>query len=131
AIVNQGHATAAGTARYAAQFPALQSAEFYRDASGLRVSSLGLGTYLGQPNEATDQAYAEAVMTAARSGINFFDTAINYRHQRSECAVGSALGRLMAEGALGRDHVVIATKAGFLTPGAVPEWLAPGDVVGR
>jgi aryl-alcohol dehydrogenase-like predicted oxidoreductase len=129
--VNQGHATAAGSTRYAERFPALRSAGFYRDACGLCVSSLGLGTYLGKPDDATDEAYADAVMTAARGGINFFDTAINYRHQRSERAVGAALTRLFREGTAARDEVVICTKAGFLTPGAVPETLTPGDVVGR
>ena len=129
--MNQGHATAAGTTRYASRFPDLRAAGFYRGASGLCVSSLGLGTYLGQPDDATDQAYAEAVIAAARGGINFFDTAINYRHQRSERAMGSALARLFQEGAVARDEVVVCTKAGFLTPGAVPEWLKPHDVVGR
>jgi aryl-alcohol dehydrogenase-like predicted oxidoreductase len=129
--VNQGHATAEGTTRYAARFEALQAAGFYRDAGGLCVSSLGLGTYLGQPDDATDQAYGDAVTTAARGGINFFDTAINYRHQRSERAVGSALRRLFEEGVLRREEVVVCTKAGFLTPGAVPGGLNPGDVVGR
>ena len=129
--MNQGYATAEGTARYAERFAALRSAGFYREAQGLCVSSLGLGTYLGQPDDATDRAYAEAVATAARSGINFFDTAINYRHQRSERAVGRALSGLFAEGALRREETAVCTKAGFLTPGAVPEGLDPSDVVGR
>ena len=29
-----------------------------------------------------------------------------------------------------RDEIVVSTKAGFLTPGAVPEFLKPEDVVG-
>ena len=95
------------------------------------MSSLGLGTYLGQPDEATDRRYADAVTAAARGGINCFDTAINYRHQRSERSVGAALGPMFASGELQRDEVVVATKAGFLTPGAVPDGLAPADVVGK
>jgi aryl-alcohol dehydrogenase-like predicted oxidoreductase len=39
--------------------------------------------------------------------------------------VGEALRRVA------RDEIVVATKAGFLTPGAVPDSLAPEDVVGR
>jgi aryl-alcohol dehydrogenase-like predicted oxidoreductase len=129
--VHNGHANTKGTARYAARFPALESAGFFRHAQELLVSSLGLGTYLGQPDEATDGKYADAVMAAARGGINCFDTAINYRHQRSERSVGAALGPMFASGELQRDEVVVATKAGFLTPGAVPEGLAPADVVGK
>jgi aryl-alcohol dehydrogenase-like predicted oxidoreductase len=129
--VNTGHATADGTARYALRFSAFQSNCFYRSAGGLQVSSLGLGTYLGAADEATDQAYKAAIMAAARGGINFFDTAINYRHQRSERALGAALGQLFAEGGYRRDEVMVCSKAGFLTPGAVPEGLAPADIVGR
>jgi aryl-alcohol dehydrogenase-like predicted oxidoreductase len=129
--VNKGHAEPDATADYAARFSAFESAGFYRKVCGLRVSSLGLGTYMGQPDEATDRKYEEAVTEAARGGINFFDTAINYRHQRSERSVGAALGRMFAAGELRREQIVVATKAGFLTPGAVPEWLAPADIVGR
>jgi aryl-alcohol dehydrogenase-like predicted oxidoreductase len=129
--VKTGHASADGTAGYASRFSAFESAGFFRDARGLRVSSLGLGTYLGQPDEATDRNYEEAVTEAARGGINFFDTAINYRHQRSECSMGAALARLMAAGELKREEIVVATKAGFLTPGAVPESVSRADIVGR
>jgi aryl-alcohol dehydrogenase-like predicted oxidoreductase len=129
--VHKGQAGSDGTAGYAARFSALESAGFFRQACDLQVSSLGLGTYLGQPDDATDRKYEEAVTEAARGGINFFDTAINYRHQRSERSVGAALAQMFASGELRRDEVVVATKAGFLTPGAVPEWLSPADIVGR
>ena len=75
-----GRATPSGTTQYRSRF----SAEFYRDAAGLTVSTLGLGTYLGAPDEGTDKAYTSAVETAVHGGINFLDSAINYRHQRSE-----------------------------------------------
>jgi aryl-alcohol dehydrogenase-like predicted oxidoreductase len=71
------------------------------------------------------------VTAAVRGGINFLDTAINYRHQRSERSVGAALGSMFSAGELQRDEVVVSTKAGFLTPGAVPDGLGPNDVVGR
>jgi aryl-alcohol dehydrogenase-like predicted oxidoreductase len=122
--VISGHATAEGTARYAARFPARQAAGFYRLVCGLSVSSLGLGTYLGAPDEPTDRAYTEAVGAALAGGINFLDTAINYRHQRSERSIGAALIHAR------RDEVVISTKAGFLTPGAVPASLGRDDVAG-
>ncbi len=43
------------------------------------------------------------------------DTAINYRFQRSERAVGGALGKLLSRG-FSRAEIVLCTKAGFLTP---------------
>ena len=111
-----GRATPSGTARYTARFAGNQ---FYRFAAGLSVSSLGLGTYLGGLDERVDHAYTEAGATAVRGGVNFLDSAINYRHQRSERSIGVALDRLFASGEFQRDEIVVCTKAGFLTPGAV------------
>lgn len=119
-----GFATPEGTARYAAQSGA-PPAHFFRIAQGLTISTLGLGTYLGEPDEQTNRDYVDAARAALRSGINFFDTAINYRHQQSERALGEALAPSP------RDEFVICTKAGFLTPGAVPPFLTQADVVGQ
>jgi aryl-alcohol dehydrogenase-like predicted oxidoreductase len=79
-----------------------------------------MGTYLGNLDEATDQAYTEAAMAALRGGINFIDTSLNYRHQRSERSLGNAFRKLMAAGELQRDEFVVCTKAGYLVPGAIP-----------
>jgi aryl-alcohol dehydrogenase-like predicted oxidoreductase len=117
-------ATTEGTARYRDRFPAFREALFYRTVFGLQVSSLGIGTYLGGDDEASDRAYTDALIAAGENGINFFDCAINYRNQRSERCIGAALKRLQ------RDEIVVCTKAGFLTPGAVPESLRPEDVAG-
>ncbi|HEX3877746.1 MAG TPA: aldo/keto reductase [Bryobacteraceae bacterium] len=118
-------ATIEATTRYCNRFPQYLNAQFYRGVFGLQVSSLGIGTYLGGDDDASDQAYTDALIAAGESGINFFDTAINYRNQRSERCVGAALQHLQ------RDEIVICTKAGFLTPGAVPKSLRPEDIVGR
>jgi aryl-alcohol dehydrogenase-like predicted oxidoreductase len=111
-----GSATADGTLRYAARFQGRSAAGHFREIrGGLVLSSIGIGTYLGEPDDATDRAYADAVVDAVESGINVVDTAINYRFQRSERAVGTALKKLFAKG-YARDEIVICTKAGFLTP---------------
>jgi len=119
------NATSEGTARYAERFPEYRAASFYRTVHGLHVSSLGIGTYLGEDSDAADRAYIDALIAAAENGINFFDTAINYRNQRSERCIGAALRQLQ------RDEIVVCTKARFLTPGAVPDSLRPEDVAGR
>jgi len=118
------HATAEGTTRYAERHPEYRAAGFYRTVLGLSVSSLGIGTYLGADDDAADRAYIEALAAAGEGGINYFDSAINYRRQRSERSIGAALRTLE------RDEIVVCTKAGFLTPGAVPDSLEPDDVVG-
>jgi len=116
-----GHATAAGTARYRDRFPNLRDAGHFRQAqhvpgvSQLWLSSIGLGTYLGDPSDTADQAYTAAIEAGLRSGINVLDTAINYRHQRSERNIGTALKRLIGAGELHRDEVLVCTKAGYLS----------------
>src|SRR4026208_10662 len=63
----------------------------FRAWRGLSVSSLGIGTHLGNDDEATDHAYEDSVRRALELGFNMVDTAINYRHQRSERSIGAAL----------------------------------------
>ena len=123
-----GFATAEGTHRFAARFPRNQASGFYRDTQALLVSNIGIGTYLGAMSEAADRGYVDSLKTAVRAGLNFIDTSLNYRHQRSERNVGSALAQLFEPGDLNRDEVVVCTKAGFLVPGAVPH-LEPSEVV--
>jgi len=82
----------AATAAYADRFPNLKSNGFYRSFNGLTVSTLGLGTYLGNADEADDLLYIEAIGKALVSGINLLDSAINYRCMRSERNIGAALG---------------------------------------
>lgn len=110
-----GFATLDGTRRFASRFKELAGAGHFRERQGLAISSVGIGTYLGEPDSATDMAYREAIVAAVWGGVNFIDSAINYRMQRSERSVGAAL-RSLATAGFARDGVVVCTKAGFLTP---------------
>jgi aryl-alcohol dehydrogenase-like predicted oxidoreductase len=118
-------ATPSATARFAARFPQAQRNRFFRRAQGLTVSSLGLGTYLGPMTDEADTSYTRAVLAAVEGGINFLDTSLNYRHQRSERAIGAALRQLAEH----REELVLCTKAGYLVPDATPR-LPAADVVG-
>ncbi len=108
------YATPEGTKRYANRFPEFLKAGHYRDFMGLSVSSLGIGTYLGRPDEADDRLYVEAVKAALQSGINLIDSAINYRCMRSERNIGQALREFVKEGKVAREEVVVCTKGGFI-----------------
>lgn len=116
-----GRATPQGTANYRERFPQLRDAGHFRHpehAPGpaeLWMSSIGAGTYLGEPDDATDREYTGAIATALRSGINVLDTAINYRHQRSERNVGAALRQVIDSGEVRRSEVIVCTKAGYLS----------------
>src|SRR3989304_4544917 len=133
-----GFATPEGTARYRERFAGRAAEGHFRERKGLWLSSVGIGTYLGEHDEATDERYARAGARALELGANVVDTAINYRFQRSERAVGAALHALLQQGKLARDEVVVASKAGFLTFDAAPppdpheyfdrEYIQPGVI---
>jgi aryl-alcohol dehydrogenase-like predicted oxidoreductase len=116
-----GAATPEGTLRYAARFQGRAAAGHFREIpGGLVLSSIGIGTYLGEADDATDGAYTDSVVSTVKGGGNVVDSAINYRFQRSERAVGAALKELFSQG-FSRDEIVLCTKAGFLTPdGGMP-----------
>jgi aryl-alcohol dehydrogenase-like predicted oxidoreductase len=113
------HATSDGTSTYARRFANYSGN--YRELFGLSVSSVGIGTYLGKEDQATDEAYTEAIRAAVSGGINLIDSAVNYRCQRSERVIGSVLSKLTACGEVNRDQILIATKGGYIAfDGEVP-----------
>jgi aryl-alcohol dehydrogenase-like predicted oxidoreductase len=107
-------ATVEGTRRFVESQPLERHQNYRQMVDGLWVSSVGLGTYLGEPDDLTDSSYQAAFAEAIRLGCNLFDCAINYRFQRSERALGSWLRKAIADGSIQRDQVVIATKGGFV-----------------
>jgi len=114
-------ATQEGTTRYAEKFRGHAADGHFRQVRELALSSIGIGTYLGQPNDTTDSGYAAAIVAAVESGINVIDSAINYRLQRSERSTGTAL-KVLAYKNFARDEIVVCTKGGYLTPdGSMPK----------
>src|SRR5258706_7358942 len=109
------HATAQSTKRYADRFRSVAAPGHFREPHGLTPPSLGIGTSLGQPGDKADGTDAASVIAAIENGLNVIDTAVNYRFQRSERSIGSALKQLAQKG-FARDEFVICTKGGYLTP---------------
>jgi aryl-alcohol dehydrogenase-like predicted oxidoreductase len=107
-----GYATSEGTARYRDRFPNAAAGHF-RQQQSLWLSSIGIGTYLGDADEATDASYTTAVIRTVELGSNVIDSAANYRFQRSERAIGDALTVLNA-GDFQRDELLLCTKGGYL-----------------
>src|SRR6201987_6157735 len=108
-------ATPDGTKKYAARFAGRAAEGPFREQQGLWLSSLGIGTDLGEPDARTDKAYTDAIVAALEPGVNVIDSAINYRFQRSERSAGAALAELARRG-YSREELVICTKGGFLSP---------------
>jgi aryl-alcohol dehydrogenase-like predicted oxidoreductase len=108
-----GRATLQGTEQYVEKFEELHPTHF-RLCHSLMISSIGLGSYLGEATERADDAYRDSVIRAVGSGCNIIDSAINYRFQRSERAIGLALDHLFKSG-FSREEIVICTKGGFIS----------------
>jgi len=107
-------ATPEGTERYRDRFAGRAAGDHFRQQQGLVLSSIGIGTYLGNADEATDRNYASAVVRAVQLGTNVIDSAANYRFQRSERSIGHALKQLTTEHGFAREELVICTKGGYL-----------------
>jgi aryl-alcohol dehydrogenase-like predicted oxidoreductase len=114
-------ATAEATEAYAARWRVRFARDFYRASrTGVTISSIAIGTYLGESDDDTDRMYADAAGAALSNGVNVVDTAINYRCQRSERMIGGVLREMLERGALRREDVWICTKAGYIPLDGAP-----------
>ncbi|ADC88812.1 aldo/keto reductase [Thermocrinis albus DSM 14484] len=80
----------------------------YRDFLGFRLSELGIGTYLGNPDRETSEGYKKVLLKGLELGINVVDTAIVYRYMKSERDIGEVLATV------GREKFFVSTKGGYL-----------------
>jgi aryl-alcohol dehydrogenase-like predicted oxidoreductase len=112
-----GYATPQGTKKYMEN--ALKNGfpnSHFRSFDNLSLSSLGMGTYLGQNTPEEDRDLENAIYESVKSGaMNVIDTAINYRSMKSEKNIGKAMKRLIEDGVVSRDQVFISTKNGYIT----------------
>ena len=74
--------------------------------SGLRVSTLSLGSWVTYHNQVDTGQAVEMMAAAFDAGINFFDNAEGYAGGKSETIMGEALKKL----AWPRLHYVVSTK---------------------
>lgn len=112
-----GFATAGGTRKFmeSATKNGIAGSHF-RSFDNLNLSSLGMGTYLGQITAEDDRDLENAIYESVKSGaMNVIDTAINYRSMKSEKNIGQAIKRLIDDKIISRDQVFISTKNGYIT----------------
>lgn len=109
-----GHATAAGTRRFADRLELAE--DHFSRPDDVWLSSIGLGTLRGDPGGVDDLLYRSVVADFIEAGGNVFNTALSDRMQSSERAIGHALRRVLKEGLVQRDELVVVTKGGALTP---------------
>ena len=109
----KGYATKEGTARFKSK---AKNEKHFRYVQGLYLTSIGMGTYLGSAKSEEDEMIINAIKVSIKShAMNVIDTAINYRSQKSERAIGRALKELIDEGMIDREQVFISSKNGYLT----------------
>lgn len=118
-----GFATEEATKAYVQKHAALIAKENYSDfsKSKIKLSSLGVGTFGGNPDEVVDAQIGQTVSQALQNGINVIDTAAHYRYGRSLAAIRAGLLDAISQG-VSRDEIFLASKGGFLTfRGGLPE----------
>lgn len=111
-----GFATPSATQNYVSKFVREKNyaADFFDTAQGVSLSSVGIGTYLGEADETTGKEYEDALEAAVLSGCNVIDSAINYRFQLSERNIGNVITKLAQNGRLLREEIFLCTKGGYI-----------------
>lgn len=81
----------------------------------MKITSVGYGTYIGEPDDLTDYLMYDAIKQSVISGgVNHIDTAPNYRYMKSERTVGKILTALDNKYGIKRNELFISSKAGFI-----------------
>jgi aryl-alcohol dehydrogenase-like predicted oxidoreductase len=113
----EGFASIEGTKRFRENSLKKGIAEnHFKKFDDLYLSSIGMGTYLGDLSAHEDKEIEDALYESVKAGaINVIDTAINYRAMKSEKSIGRALQRLVKDGIVTRDEIFISTKNGYIT----------------
>lgn len=124
----KGHATPEATRRYAEAHATLGEGHFSDFLkTRIRLSSIGIGTFPGEPSVEVDAAYAAIIARALQQGVNVIDTAAHYRYGRSLAAVSAGV-RAAHESGVPREAMFLVSKGGFVTfrggvPEDVPAWI--------
>lgn len=89
--------------------------EFYKTLSnGIKISSIGIGTYKGNTNENGDLDWEKSIITGVKKGFNVIDTAAKYRRQKSEIIIGKCIKTFKEDFNIRRESLFISTKGGLI-----------------
>lgn len=112
-----GSATSSGTTNFrnlALRNGAHES--HFKHVEDLYLSSLGMGTYLGNLSSRDDINLESSIYSSVKEGsINVIDTALNYRSMLSEKCIGRAIRRLIDDEVAKRNELFVCTKNGYFT----------------
>ncbi len=92
------------------------SRSHFKNVENLKLSSVGMGTYLGNLSAQDDADLEKSLCYSVKEGgINVIDSSINYRSMLSEKCIGRAINSLIEEEVIDRESVFICTKNGYVT----------------
>ncbi|HKO39755.1 MAG TPA: aldo/keto reductase [Nitrososphaeraceae archaeon] len=116
-IYIKGFASSEGTKKF--RDIAIKKGKVYlhfKEFDDLILSSIGMGTYLGDLSKEDDTDIENALYESVKShAINVIDSAINYRAMKSEKSIGRSITRLVNDGIISRDEIFVSTKNGYIT----------------
>jgi len=120
----KGWATQAGTDKYyrMSQYGEVEGLDVHHENfrglfhnEMLKLSTIGIGTYMGDTSDIDDFNMYNAIKTSVLSGgVNHIDTAPNYRYMRSEKTVGKILTVLDNKYGITRDQLFVGSKGGYV-----------------
>jgi len=88
----------------------------FKTIENLKLSSVGMGTYLGNLSSQDDADLEESLYySIMEGGINVIDTSINYRSMLSEKCIGRVISNLIEDGVIDRESIFICSKNGYVT----------------
>lgn len=116
-IYIKGFATSEGTKRFRENaIKKGKSPLHFKPFDDLILTSIGMGTYLGDLSKEDDKDIENALYESVSSGaINVIDSAINYRAMKSEKSIGRSITKLVNDGIISRDEIFVSTKNGYIT----------------
>lgn len=124
----RGFATQEGTEKYyrMSQYGEADNLDVHHDNfkslfhnEQLKITSIGIGTYMGDPTDVADFDMYNAIKTSVLSGgVNHIDTAPNYRYMKSEQTVGKILTVLENKYDIKRDQLFVSSKGGYIPENA-------------
>jgi hypothetical protein len=115
----QGRATPEGTRRFQNDSPGIRRIISIDRFQETPSSPHSAWEYLGDCDDSEDARYTSTATAALERGVNLLDTAINYRCQRSERAIGQLCAQV-ASGGIRREEIFVCTKGGYIPPDRTP-----------
>ena len=115
-MLKKGNASAEGTQRFVSrmrqEFSTYNQTSYrYLNGTDLMVSKVGYGSY--RVDQQVDE-HIKSLEDSIRSGCNIIDTSSNYTNGASETLIGNVLTKMMNQGKIESDEIILVSKTGYI-----------------